>query len=175
MLLTKTNTTNTFMDLVVFKLDKNTYLLVYVVNKFYNIYTYVLGSSIDSLNISFFWKDYVKTNNNLVKYFTTSWRRVVFKGKGFRVRIFRYNKKITLNFGYSHWTKLKFIRGWDLFKLYRQNYLVFCNSWQDFREFELLLPIIKPMNRYTLRGLRFKKQTVKRRFGKISQYISSLH
>ena len=38
-----------------------------------------------------------------------------------------------------------------------------------------VLRYIKEINRYTLRGLRVKKQKLKKRFGKISQMVSSLH
>ena len=38
-----------------------------------------------------------------------------------------------------------------------------------------IFPNIKLINRYTKRGLRFKRQAIIRRFGKISQHISSLH
>lgn len=175
MLILKSNTLNNFVDTFVLKLSFNVYLFIYKLHDTYSLYIYVYNTHFDSLNISFLWNKTNTTNWCIVKYFIIFWRRIVFKGKGFRVRIFRDNKKITLNFGYSHWTKLKFLSNWDVFRLYRQNYLSFCNSWRDFLSFELLLPTIKPMNRYTLRGLRFKKQVIKRRFGKISQYISSLH
>ena len=175
MLISKTNTINNLTETILLKIANNTYLVIYIIDDIYTLYFYIFNLHFDFLNISFFWKNKNTKNNSIIKYFVMFWRRIVFKGKGFRVRIFRDNKKITLNFGYSHWTKLKFIRNWDIFKLYRQNYLSFCNSWQDFLDFELLLPTIKPMNRYTLRGLRFKRQIIKRRFGKISQYISSLH
>ena len=175
MLQPKTNTAWSFIDAILIQLPNNVYLVIYRVDKFYKLYFYLFGLYFDNLNFSFLWKNSKITNFAVTKYTVMCWRRLIFKGKGFRVRIFRYNKKITLNFGYSHWTKIKFIYNWDFFKLYRQNYLSFCNSWQDFSSFELFFPHIKPMNRYTLRGLRFKKQVIKRRFGKISQYISSLH
>lgn len=152
-------------------------MYIYIIDKFYKIYIPVFGDKFDYLNNSTFWKsnERLTYKNIVIKYIIIMWRRVIFKGKGFRVRIFKENKKITLNFGYSHWTKIKFINNWDMLKLYRQNYLVFTNSMLDFFYFLLFFPTIKKMNRYTLRGLRLKKQTIKRRYGKISQYISSLH
>ena len=176
MLLPNTQTANNFINLIVVKI-KTTNVHIYNICNYYNIYIYVFNTKFDKFNLSYYWKNNTNLNkkNFLTKYFIICWKRIIFKGKGFRVRIFRKNKKITLNFGYSHWTKIKFIYNWDLFKLYRQNYLLFTNSHIDIKFFATLFPTIKPMNRYTLRGLRFKKQVIKRRFGKISQYVSSLH
>lgn len=118
------------------------------------------------------WKSY---KNYIVNSFIVVWTRVIFKGKGYRIRNFKLNNKLTFNFGHSHWTKIKFIKYWFFFKRKRQNYLIFTLYNRDMLKFRQELPHIRLLNRYTKRGLRLKIQCIVRRFGKISQYISSLH
>ena len=133
----------------------------------YNINaTFIKGTKKNYKNISsvFFY------NNFFIK-----WARIVFKGKSYRIRNFKHNNKFTFNFGYSHWTRLKLLKNWQCFKRKRQNHVVFTYTLKDFNYFTRFLPYIRFMNCYTLRGLRLKKQFVLRRFGKISQHISSLH
>ena len=107
--------------------------------------------------------------------FFIKWARIIFKGKSYRVRNFKHNNKFTFNFGYSHWTRFKLLTRWQCFKRRRQNHLIFTYNLKDFEYFVRFFPYIRFMNRYTLRGLRLKKQFIIRRFGKISQHISSLH
>jgi len=155
----------------------NSFLVyIYYLSDFYFIYTINFYNNYNPLNNAGDWhQKYPSLKYNLINLLKLYWHRVMFKGKGFRVRIFGQNNKITLNFGYSHWTKLKFFNFWTFFKLHRQNYLTFTSSKSDSEHFRCIIPKIKVMNRYTLRGLRLKRQTIKKRFGKISQYVSSLH
>lgn len=149
---------------------------IYPLVEYYSIYIFSISKKLDIFNKITTWHFYLNSRRYLfTKFLTIFWHRVVFKGKGFRVRVRREDSRITLNFGYSHWTKLKFLENWDFFKLYRQNYIIFTSNLYDSQNFCLLVSRIKVMNRYTLRGLRLKKQPIKRRFGKISQYVSSLH
>lgn len=114
-------------------------------------------------------------NRAVLGWFLVQWAKLAFRGKSFRVRNFcRYNK-FTFNFGYSHWTKLKLRKYWFFFKRRRQRYLIITFFLKDFSFFRRFFPRIKVYNCYTMRGLRFKKQAIIRRFGKISQHISSLH
>lgn len=99
----------------------------------------------------------------------------MFKGKGYRVKKF---KRITyhLFFGHSHVTKLHFYsKNFKFLKRRRQLHNFLCLNRLEYRCFSLCLPNIKLINRYTKRGLRFKKQFIKKRFGKISQHISIMH
>lgn len=107
--------------------------------------------------------------------FIVVWARIIFKGKGFRIRNFQKDLKLTLNFGHSHWDRVKFYRYWFFWKIKRQNYLIVAYSDVYFHLFLSIFPNIKLLNRYTKRGLRLKRQAIIRRFGKISQHISSLH
>ncbi len=107
--------------------------------------------------------------------FTMFWKRVAFRGKSFRVRNFRKKHKIILNFGYSHWTRLKLLPMWSFIKKKRQSYVWFTQDLNSYVALLRFLPTIRIYNKYTMRGLRFKQQSIVRRFGKISQHISSLH
>jgi hypothetical protein len=115
-------------------------------------------------------------NKYILKSFSTHWMRVAFKGKGFRLRKFKHVNKITLNFGHSHWTKLALYPTKYFFKkIKRQNYICFVRSYYQLKFFKIHIKTIKQLNVYTKRGLRLKKQFIRRRFGKISQVVSSLH
>lgn len=135
----------------------------------------------DNLNLQYT-GFYLKSKNKLkltlkifINCFIFQWARLTFRGKSFRVRNFCNKNKFTLNFGYSHWTKLKFLNNWAFFKKKRQNYIIYTFLLKDFMYFKRFFPYIKFYNCYTMRGLRLKKQPIIRRFGKISQHISSLH
>lgn len=146
---------------------------IFRINKKYLIY-YILGNS--NLN---YYVNFKLTNpkyfNKFIHYLIPYWGKIIFKGKGYRIRCFRKNKKFTFNFGRSHWTKLKLDNFWFLFRFARQKFYITTISLTNYLKFKKCLQNIKKPNRYTLRGLRLKKQIIRRRFGKISQYISSLH
>lgn len=135
----------------------------------------------DSLNFSYSNMFLKKTNQKklFLKFFYNcfifQWARVNYRGKSFRVRNFCNNNKFTMNFGYSHWTKLKLLQNWAFFKKKRQHFIVYTFTLKDFNYFLRFWPHIRFYNCYTMRGLRLKKQPIIRRFGKISQHISSLH
>jgi hypothetical protein len=65
----------------------------------------------------------------------------------------------------------------DIFfkKLKRQNYICISKNTVSLNSLKLILKQVKKLNVYTKRGLRLKRQIIKRRFGKISQVVSSLH
>lgn len=147
---------------------------------FFNIYHRVIlptYSNYDILSYSSYFKS-LRNSPSLtynLEFLSLRNFRVVFKGKGFRVRIYRARRKVTFNFGHSHWTKLKLLSFWFAYKLRRQSYVFITYDGYNESLFKSILPSIRVMNRYTQRGLRLKCQAIKRRFGKISQYISSLH
>lgn len=115
-------------------------------------------------------------NKFILKTYSIHWMRVSFKGKGYRLRKFKNLNKITLNFGHSHWSKIAFdLNSFFFKKLKRQNYLCFSKDYFLYKNFRLSIKNYKKLNCYTKRGLRLKKQYIKRRFGKISQVVSSLH
>ena len=121
-----------------------------------------------------------KIVNVLVKHishiFSFFWFKLTFRGKGFRVRKFHKSEKITFSFGHSHWTKLLLHKPkFSIFKIRRQNYIWVLLHFNSLSSIQKLLRRVKVVNRYTKRGLRLKKQYIRKRFGKISQMISSLH
>lgn len=132
-----------------------------------------------SLNLSydkFETQTLLKLNRFLLKSFSVHWFRVSFRGKGYRLRKFKTHNKVTLNFGHSHWAKLALNRGLFFFKkLRRQNYICAATGYDNYKELKFGFKIFKKLNTYTKRGLRLKKQYIKKRFGKISQVVSSLH
>lgn len=148
--------------LVIFKISK-LYKLMYILSN--NKKNFYIKNNIFENR---YWKQFIF-------YVITYWEKIVFKGKGYRIRCFKKNKKFTFNFGRSHWTKIKLKYNWYLFRFARQKFYISTVGYLNFLEFKKCLRNIKKPNRYTLRGLRFKKQIIRRRFGKISQYISSLH
>lgn len=121
-------------------------------------------------------RNLLKTNMFFFKTFSLHWFRVSFKGKGYRLRKFKKHNKVTLNFGHSHWAKLILERGLFFFKkIRRQNYICSVKSYSAFKELRKGFKVFKRLNPYTKRGLRLKKQFIRKRFGKISQVVSSLH
>lgn len=129
---------------------------------------------------NYFFFNYIKNilynTLHFTHYLIFFWFKLTFRGKGFRVRKFLKTKKITFNFGRSHWTKLSLNQKiFFINKIRRQNYIWATNHLIDFFLIIYIIKLVKPINRYTKRGLRLKKQFIKKRFGKISQMISSLH
>lgn len=129
-------------------------------------------------NFGFFPHDR-KTFERFSKYISSLyivlWTRVIFKGKGYRLRKFKGYNKVTCNFGHSHWTRFSLTTNFFFKKLRRQNYICLSKKLFETMLFQHYFKKVKPLNVYTKRGLRLKKQPIKRRFGKISQVVSSLH
>jgi hypothetical protein len=108
--------------------------------------------------------------------FFNYWLSLMWRGKAYRVRFFKKHKKFTLNFGYSHWTKLIYNEQLvQFFKRKRQKYYIFFKYFFQQSELKFFLNNIKKMNKYTNRGFRVKNSVRYRRFGKISQGNLSLH
>ena len=116
------------------------------------------------------WKNYF--TYTFIWYFL----RIIWRGKAYRVRLFKKNSKFTFNFGHSHWYKMLYLKSKvQFFRLRRQNYLVFIKNRFDKRIITDFFKNIRVYNRYTRRGIRLKKSPYIRRFGKISQVNSILH
>lgn len=152
-----------------YKIKKNNYFILGLqpktVDNLNNIYTAALTPSISSKYLFIYF----------IYSFMITWSRIIFKGKGFRIRNFQKDLKLTFNFGHSHWDRIKFYKFWFFWKIKRQNYMIVSYSDSFMSQFIHMFPTIKLINRYTKRGLRLKRQAIIRRFGKISQHVSSLH
>ncbi len=102
-------------------------------------------------------------------------QKITFKGKGFRIQHKKNVKYIDFSFGHSH-LALLFYKLPIIFRKLTRTKIIYLNYKNKITNlFYLYIKYIKQINVYTKRGLRFKKQIIKKRFGKISQLISSLH
>lgn len=140
---------------------KSNFLLITTLSDTYDKFAHNQGGKFNMFNL---------------KTFMLHWVRIAFKGKGYRLRKFKGLNKVTLNFGHSHWAKLALNPNLYFFKkIRRQNYLCIMKYFDNYKNFKNNIKFYKPLNVYTRRGLRLKKQFIRRRFGKISQVVSSLH
>ena len=155
---------------VIFCYDK-----IWLCEFFFNIdfkFIVVLNNFYDKFNHV----DMLSFNKFFLKSYSVHWMRVSFKGKGYRLRKFRKYNKVTLNFGHSHWARVVLQTESFFFKkLRRQNYICLAQTYQFYKSIKSGFKFFKKLNTYTKRGLRLKKQFIKRRFGKVSQVVSSLH
>lgn len=150
---------------------KNLWLCEYILKKNFKLII-SLNFIYDKLNFS----GLRKFNKFVLKTLSLHWARVSFKGKGYRLRKFKRHNKLTLNFGHSHWARIALLPEIFFFKkIRRQNYICLTKGYGFFKKFRNDLKFFKKLNAYTKRGLRLKKQYIQRRFGKISQVVSSLH
>jgi len=146
-------------------------LLTLIQNKAINFF-YLLNKK----NFYFDVRSSLITHKYYVATYVYFFSRIVWRGKAYRVRLFKKHNKFTFNFGYSHWTKLIYDPFQFLFcKLGRQNYLVIYYTRTQQQLLHKLFSNIRRMNKYTKRGIRIKKLPYIRRFGKISQVNSSAH
>ncbi len=143
------------------------------------------GQSLDTINLEATSTYLVTTKGvrlfSLTPNLVPHWTRFMFRGKAFRLRYYKRLNRFIFNLGYSHITKL-----WlsNIFlgarkprprERTRQRYAVFSYSLKQLIALKWWTVRVKPYNFYTQRGLRLRAQGIGRRFGKISQHISSLH
>ena len=102
--------------------------------------------------------------------------RIIWRGKAYRVRLFKKSCKFTFSFGYSHWYKLIYNKNYFNFtRIRRQNYVVIFQTRDELQSIKNIFNSIRIYNRYTRRGIRLKKSPYLKRFGKVSQVNSILH
>jgi len=99
--------------------------------------------------------------------YITFFRKIKFIGKGFRLQSFRDKNIIEFTFGHSHIyiSKMNFI---NYKRLGKYKYLLFTNNVYILNMFIQKLNRIKPINPYTLRGLRVSKWKILKRKGRKS-------
>lgn len=153
----------------IYKLQ-NLYIVEHFLNSNFKLITFVnYLYSFNSVGL-------VKLNRFFLKSWSIHWVRVAFRGKGFRLRKFKKVNKLTFNFGHSHWSKMLLDSSEFFFKkIKRQNYMCLLRGYKIAKFFKKEIKFIKLLNSYTKRGLRLRKQFIRRRFGKVSQVVSSLH
>lgn len=96
--------------------------------------------------------------------------KIKFKGKGFKIKFNKKLKIIKFYFGKSHMTffKLKKIK---LKKITKYKFILKNLNFWKLKTNALKITKIKPVNVYTLRGIRLSKQMISKRKGKKSSYI----
>jgi len=96
--------------------------------------------------------------------------KIKFKGKGFKIKFNKKLKIIKFFFGRSHITifKLKKIK---LKKITKYKFILKNLNFVKLKTNAMKITKIKPLNVYTLRGLRLAKQIIQKRKGKKSSYI----
>ena len=163
----KTNFLNIFIY-------NNTYILKLIINIENEFWDF--DKETNSLNISrnLFNKNNIANTKTLEK-FLKSWDiyffyKIKFKGKGYRIRFYKKSKIMRFYFGRSHITVYKFKK----IKIKKSGkYKFILKSLNPFNLKNTALNVIKvkPINRYTLRGLRISRQLVFKRKGKKGSYI----
>ncbi len=101
--------------------------------------------------------------------FSFNWLRLTWRGKTYIVYFFKKKQIYSFRFGFSHWSKLRYTLNYNSFKFNRQSYFFYCIGYKSYKILRNYIKSIKLINKYTKRGLRVKKQSFVRRFGKISQ------
>ena len=151
---------NKFDELVIYKNINN--FVIFLLD--YNCHIYMSNKYHKVINHYF-------THTFIMYYFKLMWR-----GKAYRVRLFKKSKKFTMNFGFSHWFKLIYDDNYYKFsKLKRQKYIVLFYKRDEWFFLKYFFNNIRVLNKYTRRGMKIKVSPYIRRFGKISQVNSSLH
>lgn len=118
---------------------------------------------------------------DLTVFLKPHWTRFMFRGKAFRLRYYKFLNRFIFNLGYSHISKLGLSSNFlgarkpRPRERTRQRYAIFTFNFKQLLLLKREAMQVKPYNFYTQRGLRLRSQGIGRRFGKISQHISSLH
>jgi hypothetical protein len=131
------------------------------------LYSLVIHSKKIDVNKNFYEKYFSKFLKLIEKYV---FLKIKFKGKGFRIKIFRKLKIIKFYFGRSHITFFKF-RKLKIKKVTKYKFLLKSLNPLKFKQICTKVIKIKPMNVFTLRGLRISKQIIYKRKGKKGSYI----
>jgi ribosomal protein L6P/L9E len=135
------------------KIDLETYCLKFI--KYYNN------------NINFIFNEANKYLKTFEIYFFI---KIKFKGKGFKIK---FNKKLRLIkffFGRSHVTFYK-LKKLKLKKINKYKFLLKGLNLSKLKKNASNITKIKPVNVYTLRGIRVSRQYISKRKGKKSSYI----
>lgn len=120
-----------------------------------------------------------KTNNNynfkeINKYFKTFeiffFIKIKFKGKGFKIKFNKKFKLIKFYFGRSHITLFKF-KKINFKKVTKYKFILKSMNLAKLKKKSSEITFIKPVNLYTLRGIRLSRQIISKRKGKKSSYI----
>lgn len=164
------------------KLDEYFGLYLYNKDKKFNFYTNFLknelkidknSNTIIMYNTKLNYE--TKKLSNMLFNFLKSWNiyyfnKIKFKGKGFRMRFFKKNKFVKFFFGKSHKTFILF-KKIIMKKINKYKFILKSIKKGILNKNSGVVVNIKPLNFYTLRGLRLTRQTIYKRKGKKGTYI----
>lgn len=100
---------------------------------------------------------------------TFYYKKMRFTGKGYKIRKSRVKRSLKLYFGRSHKTYI-FSGGLNFKKLSKYRLLLLTNNKKRLNRIVSLVLQVRPINRYTKRGLRATRHFILKRPGKKSTY-----
>lgn len=106
-------------------------------------------------------------NFYLKNLFISFFFKIKFNGKGFRIQSFSKKKIMNFTFGYSHMYML-YINKTKYKRINKYKYFFVMKELNAINYFKNLFRKIKPINKYTLRGLRISRTTIVKRKGRKS-------
>ena len=118
---------------------------------------------INFYSINFF-KKFIKSLNC---YF---YIKIKFKGKGYKIKYIKRKKKITFYFGRSHLTIIKY-KKIILKKYLKYKFIIKSNNLEILKKNAKITTNVKPLNIFTLRGIRQSRSLIYKRKGKKGSYI----
>lgn len=130
---------------------------------FSNVFTFTLFFKNNFINL--FW------NNLKIIFYSFSkifFKKLKFKGKGYYIYKNKRNV-IALQFGYSHVKRLFLFYTYVKF-LSKTSIIIFGLNTKNITKTSLILFNIRPINIFTGKGVRFTRQIIYRKTGKISSY-----
>lgn len=162
----------------------NNFLNIYIYNKTKNIKLFynqnINPTKYDKNTNSFFIEKKILNNKNnklskFIESFLTSWdvyffNKIKFKGKGFRIRFFKKTKFMKFFFGRSHKTFV-ILKNIKMRKINKYKFILKSIKKDKIKKDSYMITKIKPINFYTLRGLRNSRQIIYKRKGKKGTYI----
>jgi ribosomal protein L6P/L9E len=172
----------TSFDIITLKNKKKlNELTIILYNKRFSIILINYNNTI-KIDIESYCLKFIKNNNSLLnfsfneanKYLKTFeiyfFIKIKFKGKGFKIKFNKKLKLIKFFFGRSHMTfyKLKKIK---LKKVNKYKFVLKSFSLSRLKKDASNITYIKPVNVYTLRGIRVSRQHISKRKGKKSSYV----
>ena len=163
-----------YLPTFIFFYNKILFYITYISQTVYLVFSSQLFSKWDSLNynpnfihLPIFSQRYKGSAHLFLELFMPILIKFAYKGKSYRIRLFKTKKKFTFHVGYSHWVKLLFnITFIRCFKRHRTAFNALTYSTSVQRYFSFIIRTIKKPNYYTLRGVRLKQQVFYRRFRK---------
>lgn len=148
------------------------YYFFFPINSFYNQIRFDKDSSCyflkDFFRNSFFltfWKNFQKIFFSFSRIF---FKKIKFKGKGYYIYKNKRNT-IAMRFGYSHIKRLFFFYTYVKF-LSKTSIIMFGVGYEKINKAAVCLSKIRPINVFTSKGVRFTRQIIYKKQGKISSY-----